>query len=422
MEQRASFRYLFGMNDLKTHYRLLLGLDEAWDVQEVDLDLEANRVEICLNHGGGKLCCPECQASCPRADTAPPRRWRHLDTMQFETIIEAAIPRSKCPKCGVKTVAVPWADKHSRFTLMFEAFAIKVLQAASNVKRAAELLKLSWDTAHAIMGRAVNRGLERRTEETIQYVGIDEKSFGRGQDYVSLMVDIDRSRVIEVAKDRSAESCDRLWESLTENQKSGVMAVATDFWQAYGNSIREQVPQAEIVHDHFHISQYLVEAVDLVRRREHRDLKKLGDDSLTGTRQLWLYNLDNLDQEQNDRIDAAQRAAVRTARAWGIKELFRDFWSYTSPRWAQKFFDRWYAWAIRSRLDPIKRVARMLKKHIEGLLAYFRHQITNAKSEGFNSRVQAIKSAAKGFRSFENYRIRILFYCGKLNLLPKPSH
>ena len=410
------------MNDLKSHYQLLLGLDDAWSVADVELDLEASRVQIRLEHGGGELCCPECQSRSPRADTAPTRRWRHLDTMQFETIIEAAIPRSKCAKCGVKTVAVPWAGKHSRFTLMFEAFAIKVLQSASNVKKAAELLGLSWGTAHTIMERAVERGLKHRTEEPIPYVGIDEKSFGRGQNYISLMVDIDRSRVIEVSKDRSAESCDQLWESLTESQKSGVIAVATDFWQAYRNSIREQAPQAEIVHDHFHISQYLVEAVHFVRRQENRELRKQGDDSLKGTHQLWLFNVEKLDESQQELIDHAQRVAVKTARAWGIKEFFRNFWTYTSPHWAEKFFNRWYSWAIRSRLKPITKVARMLKKHLRGLLAYFRHPITNAKSEGFNSRVQAIKSAARGFRSFNNYRIRILFYCGKLDLLPKTSH
>ena len=410
------------MNDLHAHYRLLLGLDAAWDVHEVDLDLEGKCVVIGLQHAGGRLCCPECQASCSRADTAPEREWRHLDTMQFETIIRAAIPRSRCSKCGVKTVAVPWAGKHSRFTLMFEAFAIQVLEAASSVAKGAALLELSWSAAHTIMERAVERGLERRTEEPIKYVGIDEKSFGRGQDYISLMVDIEGSRVIEVAKDRSAESCDELWGSLTEPQKKGVSAVATDFWQAYGNSIREQVPHAEIVHDRFHISQYLVDAVDLVRRQEHRDLKKQGDQTLTGTRQLWLFNQDNLNEEDDDRIDQARKVAMKTARAWGIKEMFREFWHYTSPAWAAKFFDRWYGWAIRCRLKPIQAVAKMLKKHIRGLLAYFRHRITNATSEGFNSRVQAIKSAARGFRSFANYRTRILFYCGKLDLLPEPSH
>lgn len=410
------------MNDLPTHYRQLLGLNDAWDVQDVDLDLTGSRVTIRLQHVGERLCCPQCQRECSKADTAPTRRWRHLDTMQFETVIEAATPRSNCPQCGVKTIEVPWAAKHSRFTWMFEAFAIKVLQAASNVNKAAQLLGLSWEAAHSIMERAVERGLERRSEEPIKYVGIDEKSFGKGQSYISLMVDIDRSRVMEVAKDRSAESCDELCSSLSESQKQGVLAVATDFWQAFRNSIREQVPQAEIVHDHFHISQYLVEAVDLVRRRENRQLSKLGDDSLKGTRQLWLYNFEKLDTDQSDQIEHAQRVAMKTGRAWAIKEMFRDFWTYRSPTWAGKFFDRWYSWAIRSRLPPIKEVAKMFKRHLTGLLAYFRHRITNAQSEGFNSRVQAIKSAARGFRSFENYRIRILFYCGKLNLLPETTH
>ncbi len=410
------------MNDLNAHYRLLLGLDDAWAVENVDLDLGANQVLIDLKHAGKKLCCPECREVCGKFDDAPVRQWRHLDTMQFATIVRAQVPRSQCSNCGVKTVAVPWSGKHSRFTLMFEAFAIKVLKAASNIKKAAELLGLSWSTAHTLMERAVGRGLSRRQEEQVKYVGIDEKSFGRAQDYVSLMVDIDRSRVLEVAKDRTTESCNELWSSLSESQKRGVLAVATDFWRAFSNSTREHAPQAEIVHDRFHISQYLVEAVDLVRRHENKSLRKEGNDSLLGTRQLWLYNRDNLDRQEQRRLSALQHSAVQTGRAWGIKELFREFWEYQSGTWARKFFDRWYAWAIRSRLSPIKKVAVMLKKHLAGLLAYFNHRITNARNEGFNSRVQSIKSAARGFRSFANYRIRILFYCGKLDLLPESTH
>lgn len=410
------------MNDLNSHYRLLLGLDESWKVQNVDVDLDGNQVVIDLEHTGGKLCCPNCRQSCSKFDSVPPRQWRHLDTMQFATIVRARVPRSECSRCGVKTISVPWAGKHSRFTLMFEAFAIRVLKAASNVKKAAELLRLSWDTAHTLMERAVARGLARRQEEPIEYIGIDEKSFGRAQDYVSLMVDIDRSRVLEVAKDRTTESCDQLWSSLSESQKSCVLAVVTDFWRAFSNSTREQAPQAEIVHDRFHVSQYLVEAVDLVRRKENKSLRKEGDDSLVGTRQLWLFNVDNLGDDEQQRLSELQRSAMKTARAWGIKEMFREFWEYRSGAWAAKFFHRWYAWAIRSRLDPIKKVAVMLRKHLTGLLAYFRHRITNARNEGFNSRVQSIKSAARGFRSFENYRTRILFYCGKLDLPPETTH
>ncbi|GAA5505615.1 ISL3 family transposase [Novipirellula caenicola] len=410
------------MNELHAHYRLLLGLDDQWQVQNVDLQMDANRVVIQLRHSGGKPCCPECQDECSRADTAPTRRWRHLDTMQFETIIEAAIPRSQCTQCGVKTIAVPWAGKHSRFTLMFEAFAIKVLQSASSVLAATKLLKISWNTAHEIMQRGVERGLQRRDTDPIETIGIDEKSFGKGQDYVSLMVDLEGSRVLEVVKDRSEESCDKLFDSLTDEQKSGIRAVAVDFWQAFRNSIVKQVPKAKIVHDHFHISQHLVEAVDLVRRRENKLLRREGINALTGTRQFWLFNEETLDDAKQKQMEDIRRVAIKTARAWGIKEMFRDFWTYRSAAWAEKFFDRWYAWAIRSKLDPIKKVARMLKKHLAGLLAYFEYSITNAKSEAFNGRVQAIKSAARGFRNFENYRIRILFYCGKLQLEPDFSH
>ena len=410
------------MNDLHQHYSLLLGLDDSWVVENVDLDLESNSVSIRLCHAGGDLACPDCKDRCSKHDDAPERRWRHLDTMQFETIIVASIPRSECPQCGVKTVAVPWAGKHSRFTLMFEAFAIKVLQAAASTNRAAELLKLSWNSVHAIMERAVKRGIERREEEPIKHVGIDEKSFGSGQDYVSVMVDIERSRVLEVADDRSTESCNQLWKCLSNTQKATIQSVSTDFWQAYLNSIRTHVPDAEVVHDRFHISQYLSEAVDLVRRKENRELSSAGESVLKGTRQLWLYNQEKLDEEETELVERAQRAALKTARAWAIKENFRWFWDYDKAGWARRFFDRWYSWAIRSRLKPIKEVAKMLKKHLDGLLSYFRHRVTNATSEGFNSRIQAIKSAARGFRSFENYRIRILFYCGKLEMTPQMSH
>ena len=227
---------------------------------------------------------------------------------------------------------------------------------------------------------------------------------------------------MEVSKDRSEASCDKLFESLTESQKNGIQAVALDFWQAYRNCVRKQIPQAEIVHDHFHISQYLGEAVDLVRRKENKSLRKTGDDSLTGTRQLWLYNVDNLEEDDYETIESIRVRAKKTSRAWMLKELFRSFWVYRRAGWAKQFFERWYSWAIRSRLAPMKKVAVMLKKHLSGLLAYFRHPISNAKSEAFNSRIQSIKSAARGFRSFENYRTRILFYCGKLDLKPKISH
>ena len=410
------------MTTLNEHYRVLLGLDSSWHVDDVALDLPGKQVVIRLSHSGGSLVCPDCSEGCPRADTAPERTWRHLDTMQFKTEIRAAVPRTRCEKCGVKTVAVPWAGKHSRFTLLFEALAIKVLQAASSVKKAAELLNIGWDSMHAIVERAVERGLQRRHLDDVRHVGVDEKSFGEGHDYVSIMTDLDGHRVLEVAPERTIESCDLLWKTLTETQQSEVESVSMDMWQAFMTSAEKNALQAEIVHDRFHVSKHLNEAVDKVRRQENRDLQSEGDHRLKGTRQLWLFNQENLDEDSYYELLTAQRGDLKTGRAWAMKENFRDFWNRPSERSGKRFFDHWYSWAIRSRLEPIKKIARMLKNHLGGLLSYFRHRVTNAITEGFNSRIQSVKSAARGFRNFANYRLRILFYCGKLEMMPHGCH
>jgi len=406
------------MNKLTEHYSLLLGLDASWKVSDVSLFLEENRVEILVTHVGGPVTCAECGVGCTIADHAPERSWRHLDTMQFETRLRARVPRGDCKTCGVKTTAVPWAGKHSRFTLLFEAFAIEVIEACGTVKSAAKLLGLDWDSVHRIMERAVDRGLERRDLESLQYLGIDEKSFRRGQSYVSLLTDLTGSRVLEVVEGRTEEAADGLWKDLSEEQKEQVEAVAIDMWPAFINSVTTNVTQADIVHDRFHISKYLNEAVDKVRCQEHKALKITGDERLTGSKHLWLFNPENLSEERWLEFKTLKDQELKTSRAWAIKEQFRWFWEYRYAGNASKFFNRWYGWATRSRLKPIIDVAKMLKRHFDNILTYFRHRITNAMSEGFNSRIQSIKSQARGFRAFKNYRTRIFFYCGKLDLLP----
>jgi len=407
------------MVQLTEHYRQLLGLDASWEVSDVSLSLEENRVVIALQFGGGRVKCPDCGVECGIADHTPERTWRHLDTMQFETILRARVPRSSCSQCGVKTVAVPWGEKYSRFTLMFEAFVILALKACGNVKNAAELLKLDWDSVHRIMERAVARGLDRRQLESVSYVGIDEKSFRHGHNYVSILTDLSGGRVLEVTEGRDEEAANGLWKGIPAEQAQQVEAVAVDMWPAFANSVKTNAPQAEIVHDRFHISKHLNEAVDQVRRQEHKALKDSGLETLTGSKQLWLYNPENLNEDQWLKFEPLQQSELKTSRAWAIKEQFRWFWEYRYPGNAQKFFARWYGWAARSRLKPVIKVAKMLKRHLAHILSYFRHRITNAMSEGFNSRIQSIKSQARGFRAFENYRTRILFYCGKLDLMPR---
>jgi transposase len=406
-------------SELQKHYALLLGVGSPWEVKTVDLNLDGKKVEIELGwQWGAAAKCPECGRECSIHDCAPERTWRHLDTMQFMTLIRARTPRADCPEHGVKTMQVAWAAPQGRFTLLFERFAVEVLLASASVSQACALLGLSWDTAQEIMRRAVQRGLERRQLDRLKYLGMDEKSFRRGQSYVTLLTDLEESRVLDVVEERTAEAASQLWDTLSPEQKQGVEAVAVDMWEPFIQTIQTQVPDADIVHDKFHVSSYLGEAVDKVRRQEHKELLAQGDETLKGTRQLWLYNPQNFSPEQAEEFSALKDLHLKVARAWAAKELFSKFWEYQEEGWARRFFKDWFGWVSRSRLQPVVEVAQMLKRHLDNLLTYLKHHITNAVTEGLNSKIQSLKSAARGFRNFQNYRIRILFFCGKLNLYP----
>jgi len=352
------------------------------------------------------------------ADHAPERVWRHLDTMQFETLLRARVPRARCPKHGVKTIAVPWAEPGSRFTLLFERFAIEVLHASRSLTQAKELLGLSWDALQRIMDRAVRRGLARRELEGLAHIGIDEKSFGSGQSYISLLSDLDKSRVLEVVEGCDGAAAETLWASLPSEQRAKVEAVALDMAPAFIAASRAAVPQAALVHDKFHIAKHLNEAVDTVRRHEHKALLASGDETLKGTRQLWLFNPLNWSEEQAVEFARLKESGLKVGRAWAIKELFTRVWTYRYEGSARKFFKAWFGWASHSQLKAIVKVAKMLKRHLENILTYLRHPITNAVTEGLNSKIQSIKANARGFRSFQNYRTRILFFCGKLDPYP----
>ena len=401
------------------HYQQLLGLRSPWSVANVDLNLDELRVDIHVEHGGQTSACPECGASCRIYDEAAERTWRHLDTMQFETLLHARTPRVECPKHGVKTVNVPWAGKHSRFTLLFEAFAVRVIQAARSVEEARKLLRLNWHQVETIKKRAVERGLSRRKKSQIPYIGLDEKSFRKGMSFITTCCDLEGGRVLDVARNRDEEAAKGLLDNaLDASQQAGVFAAAMDMWPAYRNAVHEVMPFTEIVHDRFHVSKHLNEAVDKVRRQEHRQMLKQGEDCLKGTKYWWLKNDPELTADAAARFDDLKKAGLKVARAWEIKELFRHFWGCASVKQARIFFDQWYARAVRCGLGPVKRVAKMLRRHLENLLNFLVWKISNGVVEGLNSKIQTVKSNARGYRSFESYRISILFHCGKLELLP----
>lgn len=402
------------------HYEVLLGLTSPWEVTKVDLSTEQLRVDIHVTHIGESACCPECGLSCRLYDHSPERTWRHLDTMQFETILHCRPPRVECKEHGVKTASIPWAGKHSRFTQLFEAFAVNVMTASRSLQEAGKLLRLNWKQLHDIMKRAVERGLDRRISDEIPWIGMDEKSFRKGHKYVSILNDIEGARVLDVVEGREGKAADKLInKALNEKQREMVCGVAIDMSAPYISAINRLLPHADIVHDKFHISQHLNDAVDKTRRQEHRILMKDKDEILKGTKFLWLTGLDHLSDESLAQLESIKKRELNVSKAWYIRELFRHFWTRRDASFAQSYFDYWCKEAFSTGLPEVKKVARMLRKHLANILTYFDCYITNAFSEGINSKIQTIKANARGFRNFENYRISILFFCGKLDLAPQ---
>jgi transposase len=408
------------MQDTAELYRYVLGLEDPWRVEKVQLDVRGEKVDVWAVHKGGVLWpCPECGTQLAVYDHAPERVWRHLDTCQFKTFLHARIPRVACPDHGVKQAQVSWAAAHSRFTALFERLAIAVLK-ETNIEGAAKILRLSWNEAWNIMARAVSRGRQRKRRSVVKKMGVDEKSLGKGHNYLTLVYDLDRVKVENIEDDRRKESLDAYFSRLTPRQKAKIEAIATDIWDPYLASIREHVPQSEekLVFDRYHLMTHMIKAVDTVRKGEHRKLKEEGKDVLTGTKYLWLYSQENLPVARQEEFSALRKKRLRTARAWALKESLRDLWTYHSPAWAKKHFEGWYSWAIRSRLKPVKAVAKMFRKYLKNIVTFFKHRITNAVSEALNSTIQTIKKMACGFRNRNHFKIAIYFHCGGLNLLP----
>jgi transposase len=393
-------------------------VSEPWKVGDVDLQPAESQVLVHLVNDQERLPCPTCGELSPRYDSRH-RRWRHLDTCQFQTILCADVPRVQCQQHGVGQIWVPWAEPGSRFTALFEALAINWLREAS-LSAVARQLGLSWKAIDVIQQRAVQRGLRRRTVKLPKRLGIDETSFQKRHEYVTVVVDQEQATVVHVADGRGREVLDDFFGQFSADELGAVESVAMDMWQAYIRAAEHHIPDAErkIVFDKFHVAQHLSQAVDRVRRAEHRALTEGGDNSLKRSRYLWLQNPATMKDETLDRLDALRCSSLKTARAWAIKQFAATLWSYRHRGWARKAWLRWYSWAIRSRLEPIKRVARMIKRHLEGVLNAVVTGITNARSEGINARIQWLKTTACGFRNRHRFRNAIYFHLGGLDLLP----
>ncbi len=408
------------MKDIRL-YEQILEIERPWQVERVSLNKEKKELEVEITFKGTGWACPKCHERM-HIHGYRPRRWRHLDSCQFKTIIKYDVPRVRCDVHGTQMVQVPWASKGSRFSLLFERFAIDVLQECS-ISASCDLLRITWDEADGIKQRAVKRGLSLKDAKVCPHLGVDEKSFGRGHDYVTLVTSSSsgKTTVEYVGDGRSQESLDAYWASLSQEQLEAIRSVSMDMWEAYINSTLSNVSNAvdKIVFDRFHIMKHMNDAVNDVRKLEHRTLSKAGDNTLAGTRQIWLYAEENIPDKYELKLDELKGKVLKTARAWSIKEYLRFFWDYGSVDEGREYFNDWYKWAIRSQLKPVIKVAKMMKKRLRNILTYFKHHVTNAASEGINNKIQALIKKAYGYRNKERFKTDILFHCGGLNLYPE---
>lgn len=403
---------------LEHFYAQSLGLEAPWRVTGVVIDGERKEVRIRVECAAGEAWVdPQTRERAAIKDWQE-RTWRHLDTCEYQTIISARVPRVVLSDGSTITVRVPWAEPGGRFTKRFESRVISLLLQCRTVRGAARLAGITEDQADGVMHRAVARGLLRREDRSLKYLGLDEKAIAKGHRYATILNDLEGHRVIEVVPERTQEAAASLLGALPEEQRQKIEAVAMDMWPAYISAAGEVVPQADIVFDRFHIKKHLNEAVDKIRRQEHRELSAAGNLVLKGSKYLWLKTHEDMRLKASSEFRALLVQDLQTGTAWALKENFDKLWTYQQWTRAVRFLHHWMESVFTAGLKPLEKAAEMIGHHAEGILNYVYHRITNAASEGINSTIQSLKHAARGLPAFKTFRTRVLFFLGKLDLNP----
>lgn len=400
-------------------YTEILGIRPPWLISDVKISHPGQSVRISIVFDDKvDVICPDCGKIGTRYGTNR-REWRHLDTCQYHTILIGDIPRVECLEHGIRQVSVPWAEEGSRYTALFEKLVINWLMDAST-SAVAERMGLGWDAVDGIKSRAVARGLKRRTITVPVNVSIDETSHRKGHNYLTIIGDRDTGAVQHVAIDRKEESVNAYWESVPQADLFKIESVTMDFWKAFIASVRKYVPGADdkICFDRFHVAGYFGDAVDEVRKEEHRELMNEEDETLKGTKYEWMRNSGKMDNRKRRWFFTLAHSTLKTARAWAMKEIAAKLWDYMQYGRVVCGWKRLLLWMKRCRLKPMIELAHTIEKHIWGILNAIRLKASNGNAEGINSRIQKLKKIACGYRSPERFRVDILFHLGKLDLYP----
>jgi transposase len=373
---------------------------------------------------GSKPVCSGCGKRSAGYDHMPtPRQFEFIAMFNIPVFLEYTMRRVDCPNCGVKVERVPWADGKQTCCNVFRHFLATWAKRIS-WKETAECFHVKWDTVKRSVEWVVAYGLENRSLEGIEALGVDEVAYSKGHKYMTLVYQIDakQKRLIGVLRERTTKTLkDFFTDELDTNICAGIKVVCSDMWRPYLKVIAKCLPNALNVLDRFHIAKKLGEAVDQVRREETKQLHADGyEPVLSHSRYCFLKRTENLSDKQNLKLDEVLQYDLKSVRAYYLKESFDAFWHYNSPQWAGWFLRKWCARTMRSRLEPMKKFVRTLRNHEELLMNYFKagKGYSSGIVEGLNLKINMGIRKAYGYRSFRIMEVALLHQLGNL---PEPE-
>ena len=389
-----------------------------------DVVLDGKEVVVDVKPRWRRPRCPECGKVGTIHETREPRFWRDLAFGKMVTMLRYAARRVACEDCGVHVEAVPWAAPKSRFTRRMEELVAYLAQQMSKTA-VCKLAGIDWRTVGTIVERIISEKLDPTRLDDLTVIGVDELSFRRHHNYVTVVVDHVHQRIVWVGEGKSSDTLGEFFKALGPARSKQLTHVTMDLSAAYRSSVTKHAPQAELVFDRFHIQRLASDAVDAVRRDEMRSAASTDDaKALKGTRWALLKSPWNLNAMENAKLADLQRANQRIFRAYLLKEGLADVLRRRQPAVAARHLTRWCNWASRSRLKPFVKLSRTVKRFSAGILAYIRTGLSNGPTEGLNNKTRLITRRAYGFHSAHALIAMIFLCCGGITLsppLPSPT-
>jgi len=392
-----------------------LGLEDPWFVSDVKIEKDGSELvlHIEVDHKQGSSFAYEGDL-CSVYDHHQ-RSWEHLNFFEHRCILHARVPRIKTKSGSVRLVEVPWAHQGSSFTLKYELHVLQLIQEGMSASAAARYVRINPKRVFRIIKRHVIDGLIDTELDTVTHLALDETSSKKGHNYLTIIADRERKKVVGVSEGRSSMS---MLEALEEMEFRGasasdVKSVTMDMSPSYIKGASEHLQEATIIFDRFHIQKQMNEALDEIRRAERKKFTEL-----KRSRYLWLRNNSNLTDHQRKQVSELSRVCPNTGAAYRLKELLKIVLDEAYITKKVTPLNEWIKEAWSSNLEPVRKFVNMLRRHWYGVKSYFYHLATNAYAERVNLKIQEIKRIAKGYRSMENYKIMIYFHLGGLNLVP----